>query len=57
MGHHGMVWADCENGAVTRFLTETDPAGEVTLPPDRRRDRPLEFFGSHDPTMPRSGIY
>jgi len=26
VGHHGMVWADCESGAVTRFLTDTDPA-------------------------------
>lgn len=26
VGHHGMVWANCESGAVTRFLTETDPA-------------------------------
>ena len=23
---HGMVWANCDSGAVTRFLTETDPA-------------------------------
>jgi hypothetical protein len=26
VGHHGMVWANCESGGVTRFLTETDPA-------------------------------
>lgn len=26
VGHHGMVWANCESGAVTRFLTEWDLA-------------------------------
>jgi len=26
VGHHGTVWANCESGAVTRFVTETDPA-------------------------------
>jgi len=26
VGHHGSVWANCESGAVTRFVTETDPA-------------------------------
>jgi len=29
LGHHGMVWADCDTGAVTRFQMETD-MGEVT---------------------------
>ena len=28
VGHHGMVWADCDTGAVTRFRIETD-FGEV----------------------------
>ncbi len=28
LGHHGKVWASCENGAVLRFVTETD-LGEV----------------------------
>jgi hypothetical protein len=28
LGHHGMVWADCETGAVTHFRIETD-IGEV----------------------------
>jgi hypothetical protein len=28
-GHHGVVWANCESGAVTHFLTETDPAEVV----------------------------
>jgi hypothetical protein len=28
LGHRGMVWANCESGAVTRFVTETDQ-GEV----------------------------
>jgi hypothetical protein len=28
VGHHGMVWADCDTGAVTRFRLETD-LGEV----------------------------
>lgn len=28
LGHHGMVWANCQSGAVMRFLTETD-LGEV----------------------------
>jgi hypothetical protein len=28
LGHHGMVWTDCDTGAVTRLLTETDE-GEV----------------------------
>jgi hypothetical protein len=26
VGHQGIVWANCESGVVTRFLTETDPA-------------------------------
>jgi hypothetical protein len=35
LGHHGIVWADCESGAVTRFRMESD-IGEVT-----RRGRPV----------------
>jgi len=26
VGHHGMVWASCDTGEVTRFVSETDPA-------------------------------
>jgi hypothetical protein len=29
VGHHGMVWADCDTGAVTRFQIESD-IGEIS---------------------------